>query len=72
MTIIKKDDGKNYYLYFDNSIEKLTKLTTNYLAMIDAISLDNIDDIDKDKEKSLKEYKILQNKLANINQKLQE
>lgn len=72
MTIIKKDDGKNYYLYFDNSIEKLTKLTTNYLAMIDAISLDNINDIDKDKEKSLKEYKILQNKLANINQKLQE
>lgn len=72
ITIIKKNDGKNYYIYFNNSIEKLTKLTTNYLEMVNTISLDTLDNIDESKEKTLKEYKTLRNKLANVNQNLQE
>lgn len=70
ITIIKKENGKNYYIYFDNSIEKLTKLTSTYLDSIQNITIDEGTKLTKTKEKLLKEHQELTNKLIELNNKL--
>ena len=70
IAIIKKEDGKNYYVFYDNSIDKLTKLTSNYLNTIQNITVDEETKITKTKEKLIKEHQELTNKLMELNNKL--
>ena len=50
IAIIRKEDGKNYYIYFDNSIEKLCKITENYLQTIKSIDTSKDSKLTKEKE----------------------
>lgn len=68
--IIKKSDGKNYYIFYDNSIEKLSKLTNTYLESIQNITIDKETKLTKTKEKILKEHNELTKQLMKLNQKL--
>lgn len=70
LMIIKKDDGKNYFLYYDNSLEKQTKLTENYLSSIKNITFDKDSKLEKEKEDLLKEQNILIKKLEEVNKKI--
>lgn len=70
ISLIKKSDGKNYYIYYDNTIQKITKLTENYLSSITTITLDEETKLTKEAEKLLKEHKSLIKKLNDLNQNL--
>lgn len=70
ITIIKKSDGKNYYIYYDNSIEKLVKLTDNYLSAVKSIEFDKDTKLEKGQENLLMEHNDLINKLEDVNIKL--
>ncbi|HCM89241.1 MULTISPECIES: hypothetical protein [Vagococcus] len=70
ISLIKKSDGKNYYIYYDNTIQKITKLTENYLSSITTITLDEETKLTKETEKLLKEHQSLIKKLNNLNQNL--
>ncbi|HCM89007.1 MULTISPECIES: hypothetical protein [Vagococcus] len=71
LMIIKKEDGKNYFMYFDDSLEKQIKLTENYLSSVKNINFDKDTKFEKVKEDLLKEQKTLIKKLEEVNQKLQ-
>ncbi|MGL5684770.1 MAG: hypothetical protein ACRCXQ_03130 [Vagococcus fluvialis] len=68
--IVKKSDGKNYYMYYDNSIEKLTKLTSTYLDSIQNITINEGIKLTKTKEKILKEHIELTKQLMELNKEL--
>ena len=70
IALIKKEDGKNYYIYFNNSTEKLVKLTGNYLSSIEHIDTSQDTTLNKSKEKLLKEQQDLIEQLIKINNKL--
>ena len=70
IAIIKKADGKNYYIYYDNSVEKLTKLTDTYLDSIQNITINEETKLTKAKEKLLTEHQVLTKQLMELNQKL--
>lgn len=70
IAIIKKDDGKNYYIYFDNSIEQLVKVTDNYLSTIEDINTNEDTTLTETKEKFLKEHQKLLKELTKINNNL--
>lgn len=70
LMLVKKEDGKNYFIYYDNSLEKLTKLTENYLSSIKTITFDKDTKLEKGKEDLLKEQNILIKKLEEVNLKL--
>ncbi|MGY3766631.1 hypothetical protein ACWOAH_08920 [Vagococcus vulneris] len=70
LMLVKKEDGKNYFMYFDNSLEKQVKLTQNYLSSFRNINFDKETKLDKNKEDLLKEQIELLKKLEEINKKL--
>lgn len=70
LMIIKKEDSKNYIVYFDNSLEKQTKLTENYVSAIKNIEFDKDTKLTKEKEDLLKEQNDLIKKLEEVNIKL--
>lgn len=70
LMIIKKDDGKNYFIYYDNSLEKQIKLTENYLSSIKNIEFDKDTKLEKVKEDLLREQNTLIKKLEEVNIKL--
>lgn len=70
IAIIKKDDGKNYYIYFDNSIEQLVKVTDNYLSTLKDINTNEDTTLTETKEKFLKEHQKLLKELTKINNNL--
>lgn len=71
IAIIKKEDGKNYYIYYDNSIEKLAKVTENYLQTTKGVDTTKDSELTKEKEILLKEHLELTKKLEKVNAKLQ-
>lgn len=70
LMVIKREDGKNYFIYYDNSLEKLTKLTENYVSSVKNITFDKDTKLEKGKEDLLKEQNILIKKLEEVNLKL--
>lgn len=70
LMIIKNEDGKNYFVYFDNSLEKQIKLTENYVSSIKNIEFDKDTKLEKVKEDLLKEQNDLIKKLEKVNLKL--
>lgn len=70
LMIIKKEDGKNYFMYFDDSLEKQIKLTENYLSSVKNINFDKDTKFEKVREDLLKEQKTLIKKLEEVNKKL--
>lgn len=70
ITIIKKEDGKNYYVYFDNSIEKITIITENFLKSIQAIDFKSDSNLTKEKEDIVKKHVSVVEKLTKINNEL--
>lgn len=70
LMLVRKEDGKNYFLYFDNALEKQTKLTENYVSSIKNIEFDKDTKLEKVKEDLLKEQNDLIKKLEEVNIKL--
>lgn len=70
ITIIKKEDGKNYYVYFDNSIEKITILTENFIKSIQVIDFKTDSNLTKEKEDIVKKHMSAVEKLTKINNEL--
>ena len=68
--IIKKYDGKNYFMYYDNTLDKQTKLTENYLYSIKNIIFDKETKFSKEKQELIKEQNTLLKKLEAVNLKL--
>ncbi|MGY3705020.1 hypothetical protein BW731_02135 [Vagococcus martis] len=58
MKLVKKEDGKNYFYYYDNTFEKLEKLTKIYVDSVHEIA-ENSDVKNLDKETSEKFEKYL-------------
>lgn len=54
--LIKKDDGKNYYIYYNNSLDKLKKYTHIYTNSIYAMKENNEFDLDNEDAKKLEAY----------------
>lgn len=51
--LIKKEDGKNYYVYYNNSIDKLKTYTSVYINSIYAMKDNNEFDLDNEDAKKL-------------------
>ncbi|MGX7013584.1 hypothetical protein [Vagococcus silagei] len=71
ISIIKKDDGKNYYIYHNNSIEKLVKLTNNYLSSIKNININEDTTLTKSMDTLAKEQQKLIKRLNESNKNLE-
>lgn len=54
--LIKKENGKNYYIYYNNSLDKLKKYTNIYTNSIYAMKENNEFDLDNEDAKKLEAY----------------
>ena len=55
MMMVKKEDGKNYFVYYDSSLDKQIKLTISYISSIKSIEFDKDTKFTEEKETLLKQ-----------------
>ncbi|MCI0130045.1 hypothetical protein [Vagococcus sp. CY53-2] len=70
MMMVKKEDGKNYFVYYDSSLDKQIKLTTHYISSIKSIEFDKDTKFTEEKETLLKQQTNLIKKLEELNVQL--
>lgn len=70
LMLVKKDDGKNYFVYCNNSIEKLTKLTENFIKTAEMVDFKADSNLTKVKEELINKHISAVVNLSKINNEL--
>lgn len=66
LMMVKKEDGKNYFVYYDSSLDKQIKLTISYISSIKSIEFDKDTKFTEEKETLLKQQTNLIKKLEEL------
>lgn len=66
LMMVKKEDGKNYFVYCDSSLDKQIKLTISYISSIKSIEFDKDTKFTEEKETLLKQQTNLIKKLEEL------
>lgn len=65
--MVKKEDGKNYFFYYDSTLDKLSKLTSIYVGSVhEIVTNSDVKDLDKETSEKFEKYLKLTSELQSL------